>query len=92
MCLGFRWMELQLAVNVLMVADYFRLEVSPSDYKLRFSPLPSMKPNKKLRFRIAESPNEGTRYASERTQESGIVALTWERDAVAPPVSPSLTA
>ena len=58
MCLGFRWMELQLAVNVLMVAHYFRLEVSPSDYKLRFSPLPSMKPNKKLRFRIAESPNE----------------------------------
>ncbi len=54
MCLGFRWMELQLAVNVLMVAFYFKLEVSPSDYKLRFSPLPSMKPNKKLRFRIAE--------------------------------------
>ena len=37
-----------------MVAFYFKLEVSPSDYKLRFSPLPSMKPNKKLRFRIAE--------------------------------------
>ena len=54
MCLGFRWMEVQLAVNVLMVAYYFKLEVSPSDYKLRFSPLPSMKPNKKLRFRIAE--------------------------------------
>ena len=58
MCLGFRWMELQLAVNVLMVAFYFRLEVSPSDYKLRFSPLPSMKPNKKLRFRITERRRE----------------------------------
>ncbi len=58
MCLGFRWMELQLAVNVLMVAHYFTLEVSPSDYKLRFSPLPSMKPNKKLRFRIVERRRE----------------------------------
>ena len=34
-CLGFRWMELQLAVNVLMVAHYFRIEVSPANYKLR---------------------------------------------------------
>ena len=34
-CLGFRWMELaKLAVNVLMVAHYFTLEVSPKNYKL----------------------------------------------------------
>ncbi len=53
-CLGTRWMELQLAVNVLMVAHYFTLKVSPPNYKLRFSPLPSMKPSKKLKFLIAE--------------------------------------
>ena len=53
-CLGSRWMELQLAVNVLMIAHYFTLEVSPANYKLRFSPLPSMKPSKKLKFHIAE--------------------------------------
>ena len=53
-CLGSRWMELQLAVNVLMVAHYFNIVVFPSNYKLRFNPLPSMKPSKKLRFRIAE--------------------------------------
>ena len=53
-CLGSRWMELQLAVNVLMIAHYFTLEVSPTNYKLRFSPLPSMKPSKKLQFHIAE--------------------------------------
>ena len=52
-CLGSRWMDLQLAVNVLMVAHYFTLEVAPANYKLRFSPLPSMKPSKKLKFRIA---------------------------------------
>ena len=53
-CLGSRWMELQLAVNLLMVAHYFTLEVYPSDYKLRFNPIPSMKPTKKLNFRVAE--------------------------------------
>ena len=53
-CLGSRWMELQLAVNVLMVAHHFTLKVSPPNYKLRFSPLPSMKPSKKLKFLIAE--------------------------------------
>ena len=57
-CLGFQWMELQLAVNVLMVAHYFTLEVSPADYKLRFSPLPSLKPDKKLSFRIVEQRRE----------------------------------
>ena len=52
-CLGSRWVELQLAINVLMVAHYFTIEVSPANYKLRFDPLPSMKPSKKLKFHIA---------------------------------------
>ena len=53
-CLGSRWMDLQLAVNVLMIAYYFTLEVSPADWKLKFSPLPSMKPSEKLKFRVVE--------------------------------------
>ncbi len=57
-CLGFRWMELQLAVNVLMVAHYFTLTVSPANYNLRFSPLPSVKPSKKLKFHISEQRRE----------------------------------
>ncbi len=57
-CLGSRWMELQLAVNVLMVAHYFTIEVSPANFKFRFNPLPSMKPSKKLKFRIAEQRRE----------------------------------
>ena len=57
-CLGTGWMELQLAVNVLMVAHYFTLEVSPPNFKLGFNPLPSMKPSKKLKFRIAEQRRE----------------------------------
>ena len=54
MCLGSRWMQLQLAVNVLMIAHYFTLEVSPANYKLKINPIPSLKPNKKLNFRVAE--------------------------------------
>ena len=57
-CLGFRWMELQLAVNVLMIAHYFKLEVSPANYKLRISALPSMKPDKRLKFRVVERRRE----------------------------------
>ena len=57
-CLGFRWMELQLAVNVLMVAHYFTLKVSPENYKLKISPLPSLKPNSKLKFLIDEQRHE----------------------------------
>ena len=57
-CLGFRWVELQLAVNLLMIAHYFRLEVSPASYKLGISPFPSLSPNRKLKFRIAEQRHE----------------------------------
>ena len=58
MCLGSRWLQLQLAVNVLLVAHHFTLEVHPKNYKLKFNPLPSMKPSKKLKFRIAEQRRE----------------------------------
>ena len=34
------------------------LKVSPANYKLRFSPLPSMKPSKNLKFRVAEQRRE----------------------------------
>ena len=52
-CLGSRWMDLQLTINVLMVAHYFNITVSPANYELKFNPLPSMKPDRKLRFHIA---------------------------------------
>ena len=60
MCLGTRWMELHLAANLLMLAHYFKIEVSPAKYnnKLRFNPFPSLKPSKKLKFRITEQRRE----------------------------------
>ena len=52
-CLGSQWMQLQLAINVLMVAHYFNIEVAPANYKLKINPIPSLKPSSKLKFRIA---------------------------------------
>ena len=57
-CLGFRWMEMQLTVNLLMIAHYFTLEVRPANYKLRISPFPSMSPSSRLKFRVAEKTRE----------------------------------
>ena len=47
-------MEPQLPMDVLMIAHYFTLEVSPADFELRFSPLPSLKLSNRVSFRIAE--------------------------------------
>ena len=57
-CLGSRWLELQMSINLLMLAHYFTLEVYPANYTLRISPFPSVKPSKKLKFRIAEQRRE----------------------------------
>ena len=59
-CLGTRWMEMHLAVNLLMLAHYFTIEVSPEKFarKLRLNPFPSLKPSKKLRFHISEQRRE----------------------------------
>ena len=56
-CLGNRWVELQMAVNVLLIAHHLKLEVMPEDYKLGFNPFPTSSPNKKLKFRVAEVRN-----------------------------------
>ncbi len=56
-CLGRRWAELHLALNLLMLAHYFRLEL-PRDQKLPISSFPSMSPTKKLRFLVAEQRHE----------------------------------
>ena len=57
-CLGSRWTELQLAINLLLIAYHFRLEISPKRYKLKTSPFPSMSPNKKLKFAVTEKRHE----------------------------------
>ncbi len=57
MCLGHRWVELQMAVNVLLIAHHLQLEVTPGNYRMRINPFPTLSPNRKLRFRVARIPN-----------------------------------
>ena len=57
-CLGSRWVELQLAVNLLLIAHYFNLELSPKNLKLRLNPIPSAAPRKNLKFVVAEKIRE----------------------------------
>ena len=56
-CLGSRWVELQMAVNILLIAYHLKLDVVPADYKLGFNPFPTSSPNKKLKFRVAQVRN-----------------------------------
>ena len=53
-CLGNRWVELQMAVNVLLIAYHLKLEVTPENYRMRMNPFPTSSPDRKLKFRVAE--------------------------------------
>ena len=59
-CMGSRMAELQMAIDLLMMAYYFELEVVPKNYKLKIAPFASMSPNKKLKFHIAGQRRELT--------------------------------
>jgi len=52
-CGGARWSELQLAVNLLLIARHLELEMDPPNYKLGINPIPKMSPDKKFGFRVA---------------------------------------
>ena len=56
-CLGSRWVELQMAVNLLLIAYHLKLEVVPVNYKIGINPFPTSAPNKKMKFRVAEITN-----------------------------------
>lgn len=52
-CLGSKQMELQLAINLLMIAHHFTLEL-PANYELKIDPFPSLSVSKKLKFHVAD--------------------------------------
>ncbi len=45
-CLGSRWADLQMVVNILLIAHHLDLKSSPSSYDLRINPVPISAPNK----------------------------------------------
>ena len=57
-CLGFRWAELQLAINLLMLTHYFKIELDRPYKRLPMDPLPSQSPSNKLKFRLVEQRHE----------------------------------
>ncbi len=57
-CMGFRWSEVQLALNLLMLTHYFRFELASSPPKRLINSFPSQSPSDKIRFRIAEQRHE----------------------------------
>lgn len=52
-CLGHKWVELQMAVNLLLIAYHVTLEMVPANYKLGINPFPTAAPDRKLKFRVA---------------------------------------
>ncbi len=56
-CLGHRWVELQVAVNLLLIAHHVKLEIVPASYRLGINPFPTAAPNRKLKFRVTEVRN-----------------------------------
>ena len=56
-CLGHRWVELQVPVNLLLIAHHLNLEVEPDNYRLRINPFPTSAPSRKLKLRVAEVRN-----------------------------------
>ena len=53
-CLGHRWLELQMVVNLLMIAHHVELQLLPANYEMRMNPFPTSAPRKRLQFRVAK--------------------------------------
>jgi len=57
-CLGYHWMELQLAVNLLLLAHHFDIKASPDGLQPVMEPLPSLSLSNKMKFVITEQRRE----------------------------------
>ena len=53
-CLGHRWLELQMVVNLLVIAHHVELQMLPANYEMRMNPFPTSAPRKTLKFRVAK--------------------------------------
>ena len=58
MCLGHRWVELHLAVDLLMLTHFFRFEMADPGYRLRINPFPTMAPTQKMKIVVTEKRND----------------------------------
>ena len=57
-CLGSRWADLHMAINLLMLTHHFKIELARPYKRLPMDPLPSQSPGNKLKFRLVEQRHE----------------------------------
>ena len=57
-CLGSRWANMHMAINLLMLTHHFKIELARPYKRLPMDPLPSQSPSNKLKFRLAEQRHE----------------------------------
>ncbi len=57
-CLGSRWADLHIVINLLMLTHYFKIELARPYKRLPMDPLPSQSPSNRLKFRLAEQRHE----------------------------------
>ena len=56
-CLGSRWVELQMAINILLIAYHVRLELVSPKGELGMNPFPTAAPSKRFKLRVAKVTN-----------------------------------
>ena len=60
-CLGHRWVDLQMTVNILMIAHRLKLEIVPADYRLRINPFPTCAPKPQTQIQSGRGEEFGRR-------------------------------
>ena len=57
-CLGLRWAQPHLVINLLMLTHSFKIELARPYKRLPMDPLPSQSPSNKLKFKLVEQRHE----------------------------------
>ena len=57
-CIGSRWADLHMVINLLMLTHYFKIELAQPYERVPMDPLPSQSPSNKLKFKLTELRHE----------------------------------
>ena len=57
-CIGSRWADMQMVINLLMLTHYFKIELARPYTRVPMDPLPSQSPSNKLKFKLVEQRHE----------------------------------
>lgn len=88
-CLGMHFMKLQLTLNLLMIARYFKLELADPKFKFKFNAFPSLSVSKKLKFRVVELLHDLSETAENSNGEVIVQDEVAENSGSESPVTPS---